>query len=521
MLQGEATKMNGSNFIDGLLNSNWELALAAVIVVFAWIVGTRCFGGRIFIRQFPRVAAGAELILAPLTAIVIGSLARVLLGKFGITGVDDKIRTLTAVAVYLIFFWCMARVIEVWILSKSRDGIVTSLPGLQRSLLYAFFLLIGLFIFVTVEGYSITGVYVSTGAVAALIAFAMQRTLGDLFSGIALSIESPFRLGDWIALNDGAEGQVIDINWRATRLRGWDNATYVIPNGELARQGFKNLHGSGHLFAPWYEIKIPAEVDPRFIKALLLEAVLRCDKVIRHPLPVVRLLDASTVPYTYMVWVHFSNYPAMFAGREQLYREIHYALNRAGIQIAPEIHEIHTRRAEIAKAEPPTTLLALKGLDIANSLTDEELEKLAAMSQRFVFDAGTILIREGAIAGAFDIIINGIVESSITLSQGSRKIVDRLSPGQYFGITSMITSSPSVLQFTALTDVTIIRIDISCLQSLLADRPDLSEAFAKIVKQRLDRAEEVRLAAKKPASRLSFQDIVRRIDASLREPKRR
>ena len=143
------------------------------------------------------------------------------------------------------------------------------------------------------------------------------------------------------------------------------------------------------------------------------------------------------------------------------------------------------------------------------------------MSQHFVFDAGTVLIREGATAGAFDIIISGIVESSITLSQGSRKIVERLSPGQYFGITSMITKSPSVLQFTAMTDVTIIRIDIGCLQSLLADRPDLSEAFAKIVKQRLDRAEEVRLAAKKPASRLTFQDILRRIDASLREPKRR
>ena len=513
--------MNNSNLIDGLLDSNWELAVAAVIVVVAWIVGTRCFGGHSIVRQFPRIAAGAELILAPLAVIVIGSLARVLLGKFGITGVDDKVRFLTVVCVYLTVSWCIARVIEVWILSKSRDGFVTSLPGLQRSLLYGISLFIGLFIFLTVEGYSITGVYVSTGAVAALIAFAMQRTLGDLFSGIALSIESPFRLGDWIALADGSEGQVIDINWRATRLRGWDNATFVIPNGELARQGFKNLHGSDHLFAPWYEIKIPAEVDPRFAKALLLEAALRCEKVLRHPLPVVRLLDASTVPYTYMVWVHFPNYPAMFAGREELYREVHYALNRAGVKVAPEIHEIHTRKAEIAKVEPPTTLLALKGLDIANSLNDEELEKIATMSQHFVIDAGTVLIREDAIADAFDIIISGIVESSTTLSQGSRKIVERLSPGQYFGITSMITNNPSVLQFTALTDVTIIRIDISCLQSLLADRPDLSEEFAKIVKQRLDRAEEVRLAAKKPASRLTFQDIVRRIDASLREPKRR
>ena len=211
----------------------------------------------------------------------------------------------------------------------------------------------------------------------------------------------------------------------------------------------------------------------------------------------------------------------MFAGREELHREVHYALNRAGIQAAPEIHEIHARKAEIPKVEPPTTLLALKGLDIASSLTEEELEKIASMSQHFVFDAGTILLREGATANAFDVIINGIAESSVTLPNGSRKSIERLSPGQYFGITSMITTDPSTLQFTALTDVSLIRIDTRCLRSVLADRPDLAEHFAKIVKQRMDRAEEVRLGAQMSSTKLSFQDILRRIELSLREPKRR
>ena len=102
-----------------------------------------------------------------------------------------------------------------------------------------------------------------------------------------------------------------------------------------------------------------------------------------------------------------------------------------------------------------------------------------------------------------------------------RNVVERLSPGHYFGITSMITTNPSILEFTALTDVTVIRIDTGCLRSLLEERPDLSEQFAKIVKQRLDRAEEVRMGAKEPAARLSFQDIVRRIETSLGKPKRR
>jgi small-conductance mechanosensitive channel len=512
--------MSNSSFFEGLLDRNWEIATGTVVAVLALIVATRCFGERSIIRHFPRTAACVGLILAPLTVMVVGSVTRVLLAKSGITEFDDEIRLVVAIGVYLTIAWFLARIVELWILSRSKEGLATALPGLQRSLLYALALVLGLFAFLTIGGHSITGVFISTGAVAAIVAFAMQRTLGDLFSGIALSIERPFRIGDWIVLSDEAEGQVIDINWRATRLREWDNATFVIPNGELARQGFKNLHGSDHLFAPWYEIKIPAEVDPRFAKALLLEAVLRCDKVLKHPLPVVRLMDASTVPYTYMIWVHFPNYPAMFAGREELHREVHYVLSRAGVQTAPDIHEIHARKAEIPRVEPPTTLLALKGLDVASSLTEEELEKIASMSQHFIFDAGTVLLHEGATANAFDVIINGIVESSITLPNGSRKSIERLSPGQYFGITSMITTVPSVLQFTALTDVSLIRIDTACLRSVLADRPDLSEDFAKIVKQRLERAEEVRLGAQRSPAKLTLQDILRRIELMLREPKR-
>ena len=109
--------MSSSNFFDGLLDENWEIATGAVVVVLAWIVGTRCFGGRSVVRQFPRTAACAELILAPLTVVVFGGVTRVLLEKFGITGLNDEIRFVVAVGVYLVIAWCVARIVELWILS--------------------------------------------------------------------------------------------------------------------------------------------------------------------------------------------------------------------------------------------------------------------------------------------------------------------------------------------------------------------------------------------------------------------
>ena len=47
-----------------------------------------------------------------------------------------------------------------------------------------------------------------------------------------------------------------------------------------------------------------------------------------------------------MIWVHFPNYPSMFAGREQLYREIHRILRREGLEISTDIHEIRYRSPE-------------------------------------------------------------------------------------------------------------------------------------------------------------------------------
>ncbi len=496
-----------------MLESNVEISIVIALLAVIWFVAKRYFFQDLFDKKFPKATVAINIFIIPLTILLIGSLINNGHKLLGIADLSEHINALTLLSLLLALGWCMARFVEIFLLSMRKEDDATYLPGLQRALLFASFLLISSIIFFNIMDYAITGIYVSTGALAALVAFAMQRTLGDLFSGIALSVEHPFRLGDWIELEDGTQGQIIDINWRATRLMGWDKATIVVPNSTLAQQRINNMHGNNHAYAQWYEIKISAEVDPRLAKALLLEAALRCDKLLPKPLPAIRLADATTVPYRYSLWVHFPNYMSMFAGREQLFREIHYTLKNAGIGIAPEIHELHTRKAEVINVEPPTTFLTLKGMDIANFLTDEELEQLVEKSERHTYDAGSILVAEGEVSQSFDIIVHGIVETSIVTSKKQTKIIDEMHPGQYYGLYSMIVDGPSFQQFTAATDVTIIRVHMEYIRTLLTKRPDLQDEFAKIVKQRMDVAEEVRLRFNKVPVRLTLQDIVYKIDS--------
>jgi small-conductance mechanosensitive channel len=141
---------------------------------------------------------------------------------------------------------------------------------------------------------------------------------------------------------------VQDINWRATHLRKWDKTSFVIPNGQLAKQSFTNLRGARHPFAPWYTVNVSGDYHPDEVIELLRKAIEKCNIPLPAPAPVVRLMSADSTPYTYMVWLHFADYPTMFAGRDELYREIDSVLRAAGIDIAAEIHEVRYRKSETA-----------------------------------------------------------------------------------------------------------------------------------------------------------------------------
>ncbi|MDP6804847.1 MAG: mechanosensitive ion channel family protein [Rhodospirillales bacterium] len=88
----------------------------------------------------------------------------------------------------------------------------------------------------------ITGILATGGVVVAIIGFALQAMISDVFSGIALNVERPFRIGDWIEMESGEAGEVIEINWRATRLVTIDGEAITIPNGVLAGRRFINFY---------------------------------------------------------------------------------------------------------------------------------------------------------------------------------------------------------------------------------------------------------------------------------------
>jgi small-conductance mechanosensitive channel len=75
----------------------------------------------------------------------------------------------------------------------------------------------------------------TSGVLAIVLGLALQNTLGDVLSGLAINIERPFGAGDWISLANDVSGQVMQVNWRATRLRTWSHDMVVIPNSVVSK----------------------------------------------------------------------------------------------------------------------------------------------------------------------------------------------------------------------------------------------------------------------------------------------
>lgn len=84
------------------------------------------------------------------------------------------------------------------------------------------------------------GSFVASAGLAGLtVSLAAQDTAKNLFSGFVILLDHPFSVGDWIIVED-VEGEVIDINFRSTKVRALDNSVFILTNSKVSDATIKN-----------------------------------------------------------------------------------------------------------------------------------------------------------------------------------------------------------------------------------------------------------------------------------------
>lgn len=331
----------------------------------------------------------------------------------------------------------------------------------------------------------ITGVLATSGVVAVVLGFALQSTLADVFAGIALNFEHPFRVGDWIRIEPDIEGEVIEINWRATRIRTREDNHLVLPNSAIAKANFTNYNLPSDRYAVRVQINLPFDLAPARAVALLKAAALSYDRVLTDPEPRIRAISFGEFAVVYDVKCWVNDFGQDLDHRHAISSNIWRHLTSARESMAfprRDVRMLTRRDADSRPLADPNVLL--ETIDLFAPLSEAERSDLAAGMKKRAVAARQTLVKEGAPGDSLFIVAEGLLFVFISSVAGGRKVVSRLAPGDVFGEMSLLTGEARSATVTAATDCVVYVIDKAQLEPLLQKRGELASNLSEILAAR-------------------------------------
>lgn len=189
--------------------------------------------------------------------------------------------------------------LDYWIVE--RNGVQP--PAVIRHLLLILLYSVAvLFILGNVVGVNVMPLLATSTVVTVVLGLALQDTLGNLFAGLALHVEKPFTIGDWVAI-DGVEGQVVEVAWRATRIRTLTRDIVAIPNAAIGKTRVQNFDLPAPLTGRNLEVLVTLAASPEQVERAVQAARAATPRILAEPAPRAWLKGSTPLCQRYVVRV--------------------------------------------------------------------------------------------------------------------------------------------------------------------------------------------------------------------------
>ena len=354
----------------------------------------------------------------------------------------------------------------------------------------------------TVFQRDITSMLAASGVFGVIIGLALRTVILDLFMGLAIHIERPFKIGDWLMIHQNRVethiiAEVIEINWRTTRLRTTRNNMVVVPNSKMGDTIVTNYMEPKPHFRIDLDFTIDFEVPSERVLRVItagLKAVTDGEGILDDPVAEVRIKDSTLEGAEYEV--RFFILPAKISPNEARHvvnRSVLEHLIHSGITPAHAKEEIFLQRRE------RRALDASLDEDLYQLLTRTELfRKLNAAEFAAVFremrkrdlTEGETLYAQGDAGDSMFICVEGLLASAITVRGQGEVKVETLRAGQHFGEGTIFKATSRSTTVTAEADSLVYEIERHVIEPLLDVRLDLREQLKKGLKQQTDRIKD-------------------------------
>ena len=363
----------------------------------------------------------------------------------------------------------------------------TPIPHFLREIVALVIFLMVLLIVLNV-GYhaerELKGLLAGSGIVAIILGFAGQNLFGGIIAGMSIQINRPYKVGDWLKVGE-TYGEVMEINWRSTRLCTNDNIYLDIPNNEIVRTTIVNLHYPTEVHAMRIRVGVDYNEPPNRVKEALIRAATNANGVLAHPPVKIFLVDFSESAVTYEIKFYMGNHARINQINDAVRTNVWYEFKRQGIRIPYPIRTLQVERRAPAAAheEHAEAQSILRREPLFECLTDGQIQNLVKQSRLNHFGAGERVIEEGAAGDSMFVLLHGAAQVSVA-KNGSMIQVANLSSGDCFGEMSLLTGEKRSATVRADGDCYVMEIGKPVMAEVVRHAPECLDQLSKLLAKR-------------------------------------
>lgn len=228
----------------------------------------------------------------------------------------------------------------------------TRLKFTRNSLRFVFGLLGVLVIIFTVPVYREQVGYIFSGAgiLAAILGFAAKDAISNLIAGLFIVLFRPFRIGDYIELDQGRMGIVEDITLRHTVINTFENKRLIIPNSVISTEAVLNFTIQDSKILSFNNFSIGLDADIDLAKKIISDEASRLDFVIDNRTPKdviddspefdVRLIEVSEVSIHMRAYIWLSDPLEEFKMKSLFKEAVHKRFKTEGVSLPIPLRKI-------------------------------------------------------------------------------------------------------------------------------------------------------------------------------------
>lgn len=340
----------------------------------------------------------------------------------------------------------------------------------------------------------VTGLFTTAGVLSIVIGLALQDTLGNVFSGLAIQTERSFNVGDWVRFGE-LEGVVVDVSWRATKLRTRQNDLVVIPNTQISKDLLINYSAPTRVHAILEDVGVHYRHPPADVIAAIEEAADQTEGILKRPRVDVRTYHYGDFAIVYRAKYWIRDYEDLEDIRNAFNTRIWYAFRRRGIEIPYPIRNVfmhhvteETLQAE-AEARRARVFRYLRRVEVLDALSEDEMRDLASRARVEQYFRGETVIRQGTAGDSLYIIDNGLVEVLVS-HDGRSEGLAQLGPRSFFGEMALLTGEERTATVVTLAPTDFFVIDREAFRETLEKNPVIAERISEILVERRRELEE-------------------------------